>query len=327
MYALACRISPGCASPTPRDPQDTNFCPHARSPTKLEFFHATMSTPGGPDDWRTWKSFAQKEFGCCSWVLPLPGGVPQLSSLTFFCGVQRNRNSINARTRRTSKSSKAQELKESGVCIVNPTKVVSSRLSHVSAAGCKGNPSESIRACTPYATYSPKEMWSRDHSGKKKEPKSKLLGPDIFGWGGGLPREGVGAKKFAMSFEAQGNQTFRWDIPGFLPGYPGGARKVWEKQVRVQFLAPNTEQPEEPGASTTMAAQVEVNMRTLQIGGFTYIEQFWGIYFWVTTYFSSNSCALRNHTRKTKFMCIVGGSAVTYKISEVMNLGHYIKSV
>ena len=57
-------------------------------------------------------------------------------------------------------------------------------------------------------------------SGKKKEPKPKLFGPDIFGWGGGLPCEGVGAKKLGMSCETQGNQT-RWrDIPGFLPGYP-----------------------------------------------------------------------------------------------------------
>ena len=24
----------------------------------------------------------------------------------------------------------------------------------------------------------------------KKEPKPKFFGPDIFGWGGGLPREG-----------------------------------------------------------------------------------------------------------------------------------------
>ena len=32
--------------------------------------------------------------------------------------------------------------------------------------------------------------------GKKKEPKPKLFGPDIFQWGRGLPRERVGAKKF-----------------------------------------------------------------------------------------------------------------------------------
>ena len=60
-------------------------------------------------------------------------------------------------------------------------------------------------------------------SGKKKEPKPKLSGPDFFGWGGGLPREGVGAKKFGMSFETQGNQTFWAGYPGILPGYRGGA--------------------------------------------------------------------------------------------------------
>ena len=32
------------------------------------------------------------------------------------------------------------------------------------------------------------------------------------GWG--LPHEGVVAKKFGMSFETQGNQTFWRDIPG-----------------------------------------------------------------------------------------------------------------
>ena len=58
-------------------------------------------------------------------------------------------------------------------------------------------------------------------SGKKKEPKPKLFGPDIFGWGGGLSHEGVGAKKLDMSFEAQGNQTFWRDNSGSLPGYRG----------------------------------------------------------------------------------------------------------
>ena len=45
-------------------------------------------------------------------------------------------------------------------------------------------------------------------------PKPKLFDPDIFGWGGGLPRKGVGGKEFGMSFETQGNQTFWRDIPG-----------------------------------------------------------------------------------------------------------------
>ena len=42
---------------------------------------------------------------------------------------------------------------------------------------------------------------------RKKEPKPKLFGPDIFGRGGGLPREGAGAKKFGMSLGAQKKKT------------------------------------------------------------------------------------------------------------------------
>ena len=34
------------------------------------------------------------------------------------------------------------------------------------------------------------------------------MGPDIFQWGGVLPHEGVGAKKFGISLEADGKQTF-----------------------------------------------------------------------------------------------------------------------
>ena len=58
----------------------------------------------------------------------------------------------------------------------------------------------------------------------------KLFGPDIFGWGGGLPREGVGAKKFGMSFETQGNQTFWRDIPGFSWDIPGMPEKFEKKR-------------------------------------------------------------------------------------------------
>ena len=45
----------------------------------------------------------------------------------------------------------------------------------------------------------PKPMAPRSNSGKKKEPK--LFGLDIFGRGGDLSREWVGAKRFGMSFE------------------------------------------------------------------------------------------------------------------------------
>ena len=50
---------------------------------------------------------------------------------------------------------------------------------------------------------------SPQFGGTKKEPKPKLLSPDIFWWGGGLPREGVGAKKFGMSLETR-------EIPNFF---------------------------------------------------------------------------------------------------------------
>ena len=41
------------------------------------------------------------------------------------------------------------------------------------------------------------------NSGTKEEPKLKLLSPDVFGWGGGLPHEGVGTQKFGMSLETR----------------------------------------------------------------------------------------------------------------------------
>ena len=38
-----------------------------------------------------------------------------------------------------------------------------------------------------------------------KDHKPLLLGSDVFQWGGVLPLEGVGAKKFGMSLETKGN--------------------------------------------------------------------------------------------------------------------------
>ena len=63
-------------------------------------------------------------------------------------------------------------------------------------------------------------------SGKRKEPKPKLFGPDIFQWGRGLPREGVGAKKLGMSLETRGTKIYWAGYPRILPGYIGGARRV-----------------------------------------------------------------------------------------------------
>ena len=67
-------------------------------------------------------------------------------------------------------------------------------------------------------------------SGTKKEPKPKLLSPDIFWWGGGLPREGVGAKKFGMSLETQGIKLFWRDIPGFCRDIPEAPEKFEKKK-------------------------------------------------------------------------------------------------
>ena len=77
-------------------------------------------------------------------------------------------------------------------------------------------------------------------SGKKKEPKPKLLSPDILRWGRGLPREGVGAKKFDMSLETREIKLFGRDIPGFCRDIPEVPEKFEKKKFCVQFLAPIT---------------------------------------------------------------------------------------
>ena len=74
-------------------------------------------------------------------------------------------------------------------------------------------------------------------SGTKKEPKPKLLSPDIFWWGGGLPRERVGAKKFGMSLETQGMKLFGRDIPGFCRDIPEAPEK-FEKKILGSIFVP-----------------------------------------------------------------------------------------
>ena len=65
---------------------------------------------------------------------------------------------------------------------------------------------------------------------KKKEPKPKLFGPDIFQWGRGLPRERVGGKKFDMSLEAREIKLFGRYIPGFCRDIPGAPEKFEKKK-------------------------------------------------------------------------------------------------
>ena len=74
-------------------------------------------------------------------------------------------------------------------------------------------------------------------SGKKKEHRPKLLGPDIFWWGGGLPRERVGAKKFGMSLETQETKFSGGMSRDFGRDNPGGGRNVWESYYKTLVLA------------------------------------------------------------------------------------------
>ena len=73
------------------------------------------------------------------------------------------------------------------------------------------------------------------HVGTKKEHKPKLLSPDMFRWGRGLPREGVGAKKFGMSLETSQIKLFGWDIPGFCWDIPAAPKKFEKKKFVFNF--------------------------------------------------------------------------------------------
>ena len=78
-------------------------------------------------------------------------------------------------------------------------------------------------------------------SGKRKEPKPKLFVLDIFGWGGGLPREGVGAKKFGVSFETRETKLFHRisrDIAGISRGHPKSLRKKSLCSILVPHFGP-----------------------------------------------------------------------------------------
>ena len=74
------------------------------------------------------------------------------------------------------------------------------------------------------------DVEQRKRSGRKKEPKPKLFGPDIFQWGRGLPRERVGAKKFDTSLETREIKLFGRDIPGLCRDIPPKRPKSLRKK-------------------------------------------------------------------------------------------------
>ena len=68
-----------------------------------------------------------------------------------------------------------------------------------------------------------------------EEPKPKLLSPDIFRLGRGLPSEQVGAQKFGMSLETREIKHFWWDIPGFCRDIPAAPEKFEKKKFVFNF--------------------------------------------------------------------------------------------
>ena len=87
-----------------------------------------------------------------------------------------------------------------------------------------------------------KDSESQNHA-RKKSTKINFLGPETAQWGGGLPREGVVAKKFVPSLESLSSLGFEernLGCPGFLPGCPGplGVFKKFVQKSSCSFLAP-----------------------------------------------------------------------------------------
>ena len=79
----------------------------------------------------------------------------------------------------------------------------------------------------------PREYFSGFSQGRKRNPNPNFFGPDIFGWGGGLPLEGVG-QKVRYVLRNPGKPNFLAGCPGILPGYP--AKKTREKFEKKRFV-------------------------------------------------------------------------------------------
>ena len=74
-------------------------------------------------------------------------------------------------------------------------------------------------------------------SGKRKEPKPKLFGLDIFSWGGGLPREGV-PKTSECPSKPRENKLLGGLSRDFWRDIPGAPEKFEKKTNYVQSLDP-----------------------------------------------------------------------------------------
>ena len=85
------------------------------------------------------------------------------------------------------------------------------------------------------------KQYVRSFQARKRNPNPNFLLSGYLPVGGGLPGEGVGAQKFGMHPETQWNQTFSRDIPGFLPGYPGGRPRSRRRRSFCSILVPYTQ--------------------------------------------------------------------------------------
>ena len=66
---------------------------------------------------------------------------------------------------------------------------------------------------------------------REKRAETQTWSPDIFRWGGGLPREGVGGPKSSVCPSKPGKLKLFWrDIPGFCRDIPGAAEKFEKKK-------------------------------------------------------------------------------------------------
>ena len=72
---------------------------------------------------------------------------------------------------------------------------------------------------------------------RKRNPNLNFLVRIFSGGVGVFHVKGWGAKS-SVCPSNQGNQTLLAGYPGILPGYPGGARKVWEKKVWCSIFVP-----------------------------------------------------------------------------------------
>ena len=174
--------------------------------------------------------------------------------------------------------------------------------------------------------------------GKRKEPKPKLFGPDTFGWGGGLLREGAGGQKVRYVPPNPREPKLLAGYPRILLGYPRCARKSLRKKSLCSNFGPEanihvfltlkthapqiwgvTIHPPNLGSESSKIACFTVFFEghSINLGGEIFTPQIWGAWVFRVTV-SSKPCleALPpQHSPDTinwiLFRCSLRGQAVS----------------